>query len=186
LVELTVLYVDIRGSTALAESTQPGPLVEFIRDYLSHMTDVVLRHEGTIDKFVGDEVMALFGVPIPQDDHALRAIRVGLEMQVEYEKVQRAWKRRRLTPTSIGVGIATGEMIAGEMGSPQRSNYTVIGRPANLGSRICEVAQGGQVLISQRTYDLVHNQVEVLRVPGQHFKGVPDEVCVYQVVRVLE
>jgi adenylate cyclase len=184
LVELTVLYADIRGSTALAESTTPGLLVEFIRDYLSHMTEVVLRHEGTIDKFVGDEVMALFGVPIPQEDHVLRAIRAGLEMQAEFEHVQRGWQKRGLVPTAIGIGISTGEMIAGEMGSPQRSNYTVMGRAANLGSRICDVAKGGQVLISQRSYDLVRAQVKAIPVPGNQFKGVPGDVTVYRVMRV--
>ncbi len=186
LVELTVLYADIRGSTALAERTQPETLVEFIRDYLSQMTSVVLRHEGTIDKFVGDEVMALFGVPIPQPDHALRAIRAGLEMQAEYGRVQQAWRARGLAPTSIGVGIATGEMIAGEMGSAQRSSYTVIGRAANLGSRICEIAKPGQVLVSPRTYELVRERVEVTPVPGNQFKGVAGPVTVYQVIRVLE
>ncbi len=186
LVELTVLYADIRGSTALAESTPPGLLVEFIRDYLSRMTEVVLRHEGTIDKFVGDEVMALFGVPIPQADHCQRAIRAGLEMQAEYEKMQLKWQQRGLPSTSIGVGIATGEMIAGEMGSVQRSNYTVIGRPANLGSRICEVAKGGQVLVSQRTYDLARQQVEAVPLAGNAFKGVPGEVTVYHVSRILD
>ena len=186
LVELTVLYADIRGSTALAERTPPGVLVEFIRDYLSRMTEVVLKHEGTIDKFVGDEVMALFGVPIPQPDHTLRAIRAGLEMQAEYEKLQIQWQQRGLPPTSIGIGIATGEMIAGEMGSSQRSNYTVIGRPANLGSRICEVAQGGQVLVSQRTFDLASQQVQAAPITGNNFKGVPGKVTVYHVGRILE
>jgi adenylate cyclase len=185
LLELTVLYTDIRSSTALAESISPSLLVEFIKDYLSRMTDVILYYEGTIDKFVGDEVMALFGAPIMQEDHALRAVRVGLALQDEYEKVQRLWQGRGLPPTAIGVGVSTGEMIAGEMGGPQRTDYTVMGRAANLGSRICEVAPPGQVLISQRTYDLVEKQVEALPMPGQRLKGVPGQVTVYRVVRVI-
>jgi class 3 adenylate cyclase len=184
LLELTVLYADIRGSTALAESINPGQLVEFIKDYLSHMTDIILYHEGTIDKFVGDEVMALFGAPIPQEDHALRAVRVGLAMQIEYGKVSRMWQSRGLPHTSIGIGIATGEMIAGEMGGLQRTNYTVIGRAANLGSRICESAPPGKVWISQKTYDLVKDQVEAAPIPGQLYKGVPGEVTVYEVTRL--
>jgi adenylate cyclase len=124
LLELTVLFADIRGSTHLAENTEPEILVEFIKDFLSHMTNVILRHEGTIDKFVGDEVMALFGAPVPQEDHALRAVRVGLDMQVEYQTVSRRWQERGLAAPPIGIGIATGEMTAGEMGSPQRTNYT--------------------------------------------------------------
>jgi adenylate cyclase len=185
LLELTVLYADIRGSTALAESISPSLLVEFIKDYLSHMTDVILYHEGTVDKFVGDEVMALFGAPIPQEDHALRAVRVGLALQVEYDKMQRRWKERGLPSTSIGIGIATGEMIAGEMGGMQRTNYTVIGRPANLGSRICEATPPGKVWISQRTYDLIQDQVKVIEFCGQQFKGVQGEVNVYEVTRLI-
>jgi adenylate cyclase len=184
--ELTVLYADIRGSTHLAETTEPGLLVEFIKDYLSQMTDVVLKHEGTIDKFVGDEVMALFGAPIPQADHALRAVRVGLAMQGAYQAVKKHWQERGLAAPPIGVGVATGEMIAGEMGGPQRTDYTVIGRAANLGARICGIAQPDQVLISQRTYDLISDSVEVVPLPGQHFKGVAEDVTVYHVTRILE
>jgi len=181
LLELTVLFADIRGSTQLAENTEPEVLVEFVKDYLTQMTTVILKHEGTIDKFVGDEVMALFGAPVPQEDHALRAVRVGLDMQAEYQTVRRRWQARGLAAPPIGIGIATGEMTAGEMGSPQRTNYTVIGRAVNLGSRICGVAGGGQVLISQRTYDLTKNAVEATPLPGQHFKGVAEDVTVYRV-----
>jgi class 3 adenylate cyclase len=185
LLELTVLFADIRGSTHLAENTEPAVLVEFIKDFLSHMTEVILKHEGTIDKFVGDEVMALFGAPVPQEDHAMRAVRVGLDMQVEYQTVMKRWQERGLAVPPIGIGIATGEMTAGEMGSPQRTNYTVIGRAVNLGSRICGLAKGNQVLISQRTYNLISGAVEAIPFPGQHFKGVADDVTVYHVTRVL-
>ena len=183
--EVTVLYADVRGATQLAENAEPALFVDFIKDYLSHMTDVILKHEGTIDKFLGDGVMALFGAPVPQDDHALRAVRVGLEMQVEYQAVRKHWHEgRRLEAPPIGIGIATGEMIAGEMGGAQRTNYTVIGRAANLGARICGVAMGDQVLISQRTYDLTKDMVEAIPLPGQKFKGVGDNVPVYHVIRV--
>ena len=185
LLELTVLYADIRGSTRLAEMTEPGTLVEFIKDYLSRMTEVVLAYEGTVDKFVGDEVMALFGAPMPQEDHALRAVRVGLEMQTAHRQIQEAWRERGLDAPPIGVGIATGQMIAGEMGGALRTDYTVIGRAANLGARICSAAKGGQVLISQRTYDLARHAIEVVPIPGQRFKGV-GEVTVYDVRRIVE
>jgi class 3 adenylate cyclase len=186
LLELTVLYADIRGSTHLAETTEPAILVEFIKDYLTHMTNVILKQEGTVDKFVGDEVMALFGAPVPLEDHALRAVQVGLDMQVAYQEVKRHWQERGLTVPPIGIGIATGEMTAGEMGSPQRTNYTVIGRAVNLGARICAAALGDQVLISQRTYELTKDKLEVIPLPGQKFKGVGDDVAVYHVIRVID
>jgi len=184
--ELTVLYADIRGSTQLAETTQPELLVEFIKDYLSQMTEVILKHEGTIDKFMGDGVMALFGAPVPQDDHALRAVRVGLAMQAAYQSVMKRWQERGFAAPPIGVGIATGEMVAGEMGGPQRTDYTVIGRAVNLGARICGIAGADQVLISQRAYDLTKGRVKVVPLPGQHFKGVAEDVTVYHVTQIVE
>ncbi len=178
---LTVLYADIRGSTKLAERTTPESLVRFINAYLGRMTEIILAHEGTLDKFVGDEVMALFGAPFPQADHALRAVRVGLEMQKAHAALMASWRENGLVPAPIGVGIATGEMIVGEMGSPQRTDYTVIGRAANLGSRICGVAQAGQVLISEATFELVGDRVQARPISGLHLKGVDRPVTVYHV-----
>lgn len=184
--ELTVLYADMRGSIPLAEQTPPELLVEFIKDYLTQMTDVVLSHEGTVDKFVGDKVMALFGAPIPQEDHALRAVRVGLEMQEVYQAIVSNWWRRGVLAPPIGIRIVTGRMIVGEMGGSQRADYTVMGRDVNLGARICSLAKGGQILISQATYDLVREAVEAIPLSGQQFKGVADDVTVYEVTEVLD
>lgn len=186
LLELTVLYADIRGSTRLAEETNPELLVEFIKDYLSRMTAVILAYEGTVDKFVGDEVMALFGAPVHQKDHALRAVRVGLALQQEYQAVLEKWQQHGVKAGPIGVGIATGPLIAGAMGSAQRAEYTVIGRAANLGARICSVAQGGEVLISQATYDMAKYWLIAAPRPGQNFKGLGDNVTVYHVTGLLD
>jgi adenylate cyclase len=182
---LSVLYADLRGSTNLAEHTEPELLVGFINDYLGRMTDVILSYEGTLDKFVGDEVMALFSAPFPQPDHALRAVRVGLEMQRAHQEVMQSWRGRAIEPAPIGVGIATGELTAGEIGCPQRTDYTVIGRAANLGSRICSVAGPGQVLVSQATYDLIADQVMAVPITGLQLKGVEQDVTAYHVTRVL-
>jgi adenylate cyclase len=183
---LSVLYADIRDSTTLAEYTDPELLVSFINDYLGRMTDVILAHEGTLDKFVGDEVMALFSAPFPQTDHALRAVRVGLEMQTVHQDVLKTWQARGLAEAPIGVGIATGELTVGEMGCARRTDYTVIGRAANLGSRICGAAQAGQVLISQATYDLIADQVKATPITGLRLKGVDHPVTAYHVTRILE
>ncbi len=184
--ELTVLYSDIRGSTRLAECTEPELLVGFINDYLGKMSSLILKYEGTLDKFVGDEVMALFGAPFPQADHALRAVRVALEMQIGHQDVVERWQGRGVDAAPIGIGIATGELIVGEMGSSQRTDYTVIGRAANLGARICSAAQPGQVLISQATYEQVIGRVDAKPIRGLEFKGVSGEVIVYEVTQVLE
>ena len=96
---LSVLYADVRGSTALAEKTTPDLLVGFINEYLGRMADVILAHEGTLDKFVGDEVMALFGAPFPQPDHALRAIYVALKMQEAHQTVMDIWEAKGVVAT---------------------------------------------------------------------------------------
>lgn len=182
--EISVLYSDLRGSTRLAERTEPELLVGFVNDYLGHMTDVILHHEGTLDKYMGDEVMALFGAPFSQSDHALRAVQAGLEMQRIHREVMQTWQGRGMEPVSQGVGIATGELIVGEMGCPQRTDYTVIGRAANLGSRICAVAAPGQVLISEATFHLVREQVEATPMYGLQLKGIERGVTAYHVLGV--
>ncbi len=183
---LSVLYADIRDSTALAERTEPELLVGFINDYLGRMSEVILSHEGTLDKFIGDEVMALFGAPVPQPDHALRAVRVGLAMQAAHQAVVEEWRGRGVDAMPIGVGIATGELTVGEMGSVHRTDYTVIGRTANLGARICTAAKPGQVLISQETYDMIADQIEAAPIAGLEMKGIDKGVTVYHVTRLVE
>ncbi len=183
---LTVLYADIRGSTSLAEKTPPEQLVRFINMYLSEMTNVILEYKGTLDKFVGDEVMALFGAPFSQEDHALRAVRTGLAMQAAHEKILEEWTAQGGLIAPIGIGIATGDAIVGEMGSAQRSDYTAIGQVANIGARICSAAQGGQVLVSPSTYELVKNRVEAEAIHGMSFKGVGELMTVYHVTGVYQ
>ena len=183
---LSVLYSDLRGSTSLAEHLNPDVLVEFMNDYLARMANVVLDKGGTLDKFVGDEVMALFGAPFAQPDHALRSVQTGLAMQQAFAELAKQWVARGVQAAGLGVGIATGELIAGEFGCEQRTDYSVIGRAANLGARICAGAHAGQVLISQATYDLVKDWAQVEPVPGQHFKGIDHDVTVYEVMRLLK
>ncbi|MBD3305736.1 GAF domain-containing protein, partial [candidate division KSB3 bacterium] len=178
---LTVLYADLRGSTALAEKTAPDLLLGFINDYLGQMTGIIFAHEGTLDKFVGDEVMGLFGAPFPQPDHALRAVQTALEMQQVHQNVMQTWEAQGVQRTPLGIGIATGEMIVGEVGCKKRTDYTVIGRAANLGSRLCNLAKGGEILISQTTYDLVQPAIDAIPITGLQIKGVSDDIVIYQV-----
>jgi adenylate cyclase len=182
---ISVFYADIRGSTNLAETTEPELFVGFINDYLGRMADVVFQHEGTVDKFIGDEVMALLGAPFAQQDHALRAVRVGLEMQQMQKKLIETWQARGILPVPIGVGIATGELLVGEIGSNDRSDYTAIGRVANLGARICSAAAGGEVLVSEDTFRQIESEVEATAIKGVQMKGLEEGVTVYRVDRLL-
>ncbi|MEM7034583.1 MAG: adenylate/guanylate cyclase domain-containing protein, partial [Chloroflexota bacterium] len=182
---VSVLYADLRGSTQLAEETEPEQFVEFINDYLGTMTTVILNEEGTLDKFVGDEVMALFGAPFPQPDHAFRAVRTALAMQHQHQTIMTTWQQRGFTPAPIGIGIATGELIVGEMGGPQRTDFTVIGRAANLGARICGAAKPGEVLICPNTFALASEKLKASPISGLQFKGVERDVMVYRVESIL-
>ncbi|MBN2393615.1 MAG: GAF domain-containing protein, partial [Anaerolineae bacterium] len=184
-VVLSVLYGDLRGSTELAQQLRPEMLVEFINGYLGRMAQVLYAYEGTLDKFIGDEVMALFGAPLPQLDHPLRAVRVGLAMQNAHQQYMADWTARGIKPAALGIGIATGEVTVGEFGCEQRTDYTIIGHTANLGARICGVAAPDEVLISQETYDLIRDEVEVTPRSGVHLKGIDHAVTVYAVDRLL-
>jgi len=183
---LTVLYGDLRGSTQLAQQLDPETLVDFVNDYLSRMSQVLDAYEGTLDKFIGDEVMALFSAPLTQPDHPLRAVRVGLAMQKAHQQLLVDWAARGVKGAALGIGIATGEVIVGEFGCERRTDYTIIGHTANLGARICGLAKAGEVLVSQETYDLIKDAVEVAPQPGVHLKGIEGPVTVYSVNRVLE
>jgi adenylate cyclase len=176
-VEVSVLFSDIRGFTAAAEELSPETLVQMLSDHLSAMTDVVLKHEGTVDKFIGDGVMALYNVPERQPDHALRAIQTALEMQQAHHALQLRWPEL----PSIGLGVDTGEVIVGNFGSTQRLEYTAVGHHINLASRLCGAAEGDQILISAVTYALVRDHVEVQPVAALRLKGLAEAVESYQV-----
>ena len=179
---VSVLYADIRGSTQMAEETEPELLVGFINDYLHTMNEIIIDYEGTLDKFVGDQVMALFGAPIPQADFVQKAISVAQEMQWAHADLMDRWKTKGIAPRPIGIGIATGELIVGEMGSTQRMDYTVMGNAANLGSRICSVAAGGEILICSDTFAAVKDQVSAIQLDPMQFKGVQQKSIVYKLV----
>jgi class 3 adenylate cyclase len=150
--EMTVLFCDLRGFTAMSESMSPEDVRAMINEYLTAMTDVILRHEGTLDKFVGDAVMALFGAPIYHPDHAIRALRVGLEMQAAHRNTQARWRAQRRPTPGVGIGVNTGEMVVGNMGSPLQVNYSVLGHPVNVAARLCSTALAGEVLLGERSF----------------------------------
>lgn len=135
-VEMTVLFADVRGFTALAEGMPPGDLARLMNDYFSSMTDVIRRHRGTLDKYIGDAVVAFWGAPLPDPEHARHAVSAGVEMQAELIAVNRRFAARGWPALRIGIGINTGTMVVGDMGSRHRRSYTVLGDAVNLASRL--------------------------------------------------
>lgn len=177
-VVVSVLFSDIRGFTATSEELPPETLVQMLSEHLSAMTEVVLTHEGTVDKFIGDGVMALYNVPERQPDHAVRAIQTALEMQQAHHALMQRWPQ--LPP--IGLGVDTGEVIVGNFGSARRLEYTAVGHHVNLASRLCGAAEGDQILISAETFALVRDWIKVEPVTALRLKGLAEAVEAYQVL----
>src|SRR4029434_885008 len=130
----TVLFSDIRGFTSISERLQPEQVEEMLGEYLTEMTQIVFKHRGSVDKYMGDGIMALYNAPFEDPEHALNAVRTGLECQERALAVSAKWQARLGAPIRIGVGINTGEMLVGTLGSRQRFEYTALGDPVNLGS----------------------------------------------------
>jgi len=150
---VTVLFADIRGFTSLSERLEPEEVAEMLREYLTEMTDVIFKHGGTVDKYIGDCVMALFNVPFEDPDHVMNAMRTALEMQERTLAVSARWESRLGAVIRSGIGINTGDAVVGTMGSRQRLEYTAIGDTINLGSRLEALTKehGVAIIISEFT-----------------------------------
>ncbi|MDO8526343.1 MAG: adenylate/guanylate cyclase domain-containing protein [Deltaproteobacteria bacterium] len=181
--ELTVLFSDIRGFTTKSEKLPPEKLVQLLNDYFTEMTDVVFKYEGTLDKYMGDAIMAVFGAPLPQKDHALRASLTALEMADCLHRRRKEWcEKYGIEGLEIGIGIHTGLMVVGNMGSAKRFNYTVIGDAVNLASRIEGLNKdyGTQILISEATFKIIENKVQARKIGPVQVKGKTESVVVYE------
>ena len=181
--EMTVLFSDIRGFTSASERGTPEAIVAQLNEYFGVMVDVLFRHQGTLDKFVGDMVMGLFGAPLPDPRHADHAVEAALEMSAALDSLNQAWQASGRPVLDIGIGINTGEMIAGNIGSTAIMSYTVIGDAVNLGSRLESLNKefGTRILISQATRDRLTIDVPLRHVGEAHVKGRTQSVVVYEV-----
>ncbi len=178
---LTVLFSDIRGFTPLTERMETEELIDLLNDYLSEMTDIIFRHGGTLDKYIGDGIMAFFGDPIPYDDHPARAVRAALEMQTRLAELKQKWFATRQEEVAIGIGIVTGYVTVGNIGSSARMEYTVIGNNVNLASRLADKAKGGQVLVVEKTLTEVRDLVDATQVDEVELEGVSRPVVVFEI-----
>ena len=182
--KVTVLLSDIRNFTMMSEKLPPESVVEFLNQYLTQMVGVVEKYDGTIDKFMGDAIFSVFGAPLAYMDDAIRAIKVAVEMRQKLHEFNRKRKLLGFDETRIGIGIHTGEVVAGNIGSEQRTEYTVIGDTVNTASRIESLNKelGTDILISQDTYDLVKDMVDVKKMPLVRVKGKEKEIQVYELL----
>ena len=181
--EMSVLFSDIRGFTTASERSTPEAVVTQLNEHFGAMVDVLFRHEGTLDKFVGDMIMGLFGAPLADSHHADHAVAAALEMSAELDRLNERWKAEGRPVLDIGIGINSGEMIAGNIGSATIMSYTVIGDAVNLGSRLESLNKeyGTRILISQATKDRLTIDVPLRLVGEAHVKGRKQPVVVYEV-----
>ena len=181
---VTVLFSDIRGFTSISEKLEPEQVAAMLREYLSEMTEIVFKHGGTVDKYIGDCIMALYNVPFEDPEHALKAVRTGLEFQERTIAVSRRWEVTLGVALRNGVGIATGEAVVGTLGSRQRLEYTAIGDTINLGSRLESLTKEykANIIISESTYEHVKGHVVTKELGEVTVKGKSRPVKIYAVL----
>jgi adenylate cyclase len=180
--EVTVVFCDVRGFTPLSERLTPEEVVALLNDFYTLMIEITFKHDGTLDKFLGDAVMAVFGAPIAHPDHSIRAVRTALAMQDGLLTLNERRVALGKVPITAGIGISAGEAVAGTVGTEDRMEYTVVGDSVNLAARLESHAKAGEVLISERTYEKVRDLVEARPLGPFRVKGKEDEVQVYQVL----
>jgi class 3 adenylate cyclase len=166
--EVSVLFADVRGFTSYSEKHSAEDVTRTLNEYFQVVVEVIAAHEGVLDKFIGDGIMVVFGAPAPQPDHALRAVLTGLEMQAALNSLNLKRAQRGDDPIAIGIGVNTGIVVSGNLGSIERMEFTVIGDTVNLAARLEGRAAQGQVLIGQNTYDKVRD-----RVLAEHLGALP-------------
>ncbi len=181
---LSVLFSDIRGFTSIAEKLSPEELVRLLNEYLTAMTDVVFKYDGLLDKYIGDAVMAVFGAPLHQPDHALRACRTAIEMKSELKRLREKWAAEGRPDVNIGVGINTGDMVVGNMGSQMRFDYTVMGDSVNLASRLegTNKEYGTTIIISEFTYETIKDELFCRELDAVRVKGKKLPVRIFELL----
>jgi adenylate cyclase len=165
---------------------EPEELVTALNEYFSEITEIVFRHGGTLDKYVGDSVMVFFGDPLPQEDHAERALRMAMEVLARLRELEDHWFRIVDQRFETGVGIATGWVTVGDIGSPSRSDYTVIGNQVNLAARLADQAEAHQILVTDRTMTAVEHFAEGRLVDEITLEGISRPIKIYGIVGTSE
>ena len=180
--EVTVLFSDIRGFTALSETMPPSDMATLLTDYFTEMVDCVFRNEGTLDKFIGDAVMAQWGAPIGSKEDPDKAMQAAIEMMDELGKLNAKWLAEGRPELQIGIGINHGEAFAGNIGSERRLEYTVIGDTVNTASRLCSAAGPGEILISDEMRRVLSKKPKLKEMPPMELKNKTQPVKVFKVI----
>ncbi len=184
--EISVLFVDIRGFTLLARNMKPEDVVELLNRYFTIVTSVIFHFNGTVDKFIGDAVMGVFGSPIPRKDHLEMGIKASLCIKKIMTEFNRQREKSGFVKLPIGIGFASGTVIAGSMGSKVRMEYTAIGDKVNMASRLAGIAKQDEILVSEIIYRKIEGKVSGVRLPEIRIKGVEKPAALYNIVNLEE
>ena len=177
--EVTILFTDIRGFTSMSEKMEPERVVTTLNEYFSDMIDIVFKHNGTLDKIIGDELMVLYGAPISGENDTQRAVETAVEMQGKIEELNKERKKRKEPPILVGAGINKGLVVSGNIGSRDLMDYTVIGDTVNVASRLCAAAGPGEIMVSESVYKTSHETFSFERLNPIKVKGKEKRVPVF-------
>ena len=181
--DCTVFNSDIRGFTRMSEGAAPEAMIDMLNEYFEMMVETIFKYEGTLDKFMGDGIMALWGAPAHNVDDAIRCVQSSLEQMERLGQFNRQRVERNQMPLAIGIGIHTGPLVAGYVGSSKALSYTVIGDTANTSARLCGIALAGQIIVSETTLNKLGNRFEVEELPPANLKGKEKPLRIYNVKR---
>jgi len=180
--EVSILFADIRAFTAISETSEPEDVVSMLNEYFELMVEIIHSHNGVLDKFIGDELMAVFGLISSPNETAVGAVNAAIEMQAASKQLMIKRAQRKLPTFSVGIGINSGQVIAGDIGSRDRRDYTVIGDSVNVASRLVQIADGDEILISRQTHDNCHNSCVTEKKGAVQVKNRLEEVEFFKVI----
>ena len=182
--EATILFTDIRGFTSMSEKMDPKTVVSTLNEYFSEMIDIVFKHNGTLDKIIGDELMIVYGAPLSSKDDTLRAVKTAIEMQLCIKEMNKKRKKKNEAEILVGAGINRGNVVSGNIGSRDMMDYTVIGDTVNLGSRLCSAASPGEILVSTSVYNGLKNDFSFNKLDPIRVKGKAEKVNIYSIKNI--
>ena len=180
--EVSILFSDIRGFTKMSQGVAPETIAAFLNDsYFTPMGEIAYKHNGTVDKHIGDSIMVVFGAPVAHSDDAVRAVRSAIAIQQKAKEIDSSLNNQDGLRLKIGIGISTGKVFSGILGSLRKKEFTSIGMPVNIAARLESMAGEGEILINESTFKKVEGQIDVEPLPPAKFKGISEPVKVYRI-----
>lgn len=184
--EITVLFADVRGFTALTRQMHPEEIVEILNGYFNILTEIIFYFDGMVDKFIGDAVMGVFGSPIPKENHLQQGIKTAIVINKVMIEVNRYREKKGLIQLPMGLGLDSGHVVVGSMGSKVRMEYTAIGDAVNVASRLSGIAKGGEILIGEKVYLKIKEDAACMRMPDVNIKGIEKPFTIYNVLDIKD